>query len=77
MTKDLPDEFCSECPNCNGTGSHFDTPQYRPGGMVSHDMHSGKCRDCDGKGLSFTADGERIYRFVLALSNYPRARQSF
>ena len=74
MADDLPEEFCALCENCGGTGAHFDTPQYRPGG---YEMHSGRCGACDGAGLTFTAEGERMRRFVKALSSYPMPRQRF
>lgn len=70
----LPESLCSECPNCNGTGSYFDTPQYRPGGIG---MHSGRCRDCDGSGLLFTAEGRRLFDFAQVLKAYPKPRSTF
>ena len=74
MTEALPEDLFAVCANCGGTGSHFDTHQHRPGG---YELHSEHCEACDGTGLSFTAEGERIRRLVKALSDYPKRRQRF
>ena len=70
----MPEGLCSECLNCKGTGSHFDTPQYRPGGFGTH---SGRCRDCDGSGLVFTPEGRRLFDFAQVLKAYPKPRSPF
>jgi excinuclease UvrABC ATPase subunit len=75
MTNKSGEALFHECSNCKATGSHFETPEYRP--MSYGEMHSGKCTVCDGRGIKFTDEGRRIFDLIDALRAYPKARQNF
>lgn len=70
MTSEEP--LFAECGHCKGTGSHFETPDYRWTGVGR--QHDGLCSRCGGRGLIFSDEGQRIRALVDALGAYPKAR---
>jgi DnaJ-class molecular chaperone len=68
-------DLFAECDHCHGTGSHFETPDYKWTGLATD--HNGHCSKCGGKGLLFSEEGDRIRALVQALKAYPKSRSSF
>jgi hypothetical protein len=65
----------SECGHCNGTGHHFDTPDYRWTGIAYEG--DGNCSKCGGLGLLLSDEGQRLRGLFDALRSYPKRRSPF